>query len=150
MQKETDILEYLIPLVHDSIHGYKEASNLVKKDNIELTKLFRMRADERKNLLVLLRSRLEMLDGQSNALDEEGTLGGDMHQVFMKFKSLFQQDSKAALAEVERGESLLIKAFEEAIQRTNSDFKATLQESLKKIRYNEYTISELHKDNDAA
>lgn len=147
MHTEIRIIQRLIPFVTDSVHGYQEAAMLVQEENEALAQLFRKRSHERERLLATLRHQLLSLDRRV-LRDIDGTLNGNLHQVFMRFRSLFQKDSQAALAEIEYGETILIKAFEQAIEETRSEFKQILEKSLQTIRTHEHTIDELRKDTD--
>lgn len=145
MQKEIDILEDLVAHTRDSINGYYEAAEMVDDDHPILADLFRERAMGRTRLLRLLSERLATLDVSNDALRTDGTISGSLHQHFMHFRSLFQDDSKAALAEVEKGESFLKKTYEEALKDSSDELLMILQECLTTIRQDEESIEAIRR-----
>ena len=82
---------------------------------------------DRLELLNQLQERLRIVDPGNDALASEGTVSGDLHQSWMKFRSVFQDDNKAALAEVERGESHLIQEYQDALDNVGADSRTIIQ-----------------------
>jgi uncharacterized protein (TIGR02284 family) len=146
MQTETKTIERLIELTQDSVNGYREAAELVEEESPTLAGLFESRARKREQILSQLRARLRATDADSDALRSDGTTAGHLHQYFMRFRSAFQEDRKAALAEVDRGESLLVKTYEEAAEDADPQLRALAGEFLDSIRKDERTVEVMHEN----
>jgi uncharacterized protein (TIGR02284 family) len=114
---EADTIRHLYQLTQDSCEGYKNAAEAV--DNPDYTRLFRERYSERKAILNRLAERLKMIDPQIN-LPEKGSTAGSIHQSFMKMRASLQNDEKAALSELDRGESHLVDEYQKALGRSLS------------------------------
>lgn len=145
MTKETDTLETLVDKTTDSINGYREAAELVRDDDARLARLFETRAQKRQGILQKLRAELTALDADNDALKSDGSTAGDLHHAFMKFRSMFQEDREAALAEIDRGESSLVESFEDAIKDCTGQLRSTLQTCLQEIRQDERTAEMMKK-----
>jgi len=144
MQTEKDILENLIGLTQDSVNGYREAAQLVQKEDTDLAKLFEERSRKREQILSQLRTRLRTLDPDNKNLGSDGTISGQLHQYFMQFRSLFQSDRKAALAEVDRGESTLEEAYQDAEKNAGPEFRPLLQGCLDSIHKDAKSVESMY------
>ncbi|MBN8531489.1 MAG: PA2169 family four-helix-bundle protein [Alphaproteobacteria bacterium] len=145
MQNKIDILERLISYTQDSVNGYREAADLVRKDDPGLSGLFEDRLRHREPILDHLRMRLRALDADNDALTSDGTAAGYLHQIFMKFRAAFGNNRKAALAEVERGEKMLIEAFEDARKNAEPELATVISEFLDSIRMDEQSVESMRK-----
>jgi uncharacterized protein (TIGR02284 family) len=143
---EIDLLENLVKMTRDSVNGYREAADLVRKENPPLAGIFEERSIKRDLMLGKLRSHLAALDPDNSALQSDGTVSGHVHQSFMKFRSMFQDNYKAALAEVDRGESLLVNAYEEALGKASPEVSLLLHPFLTEIRQDERTVELLREE----
>lgn len=108
-------LENIYQMLVDSQKGYQEAAEIADAPNI--AEFFANRAHERANLIEEFAT---IMPGMSRARDE-GTVTGAAHRLFLNLRSLVQDDTKAALAEVERGESAFLEAIENALNDNDLD-----------------------------
>ena len=146
MKEPIETLENLIAHTQDSINGYREAAELVRDDHPDLARIFTECGGKRTRLLEALRNQLRTLDPANDALTSDGTVMGDLHnKFFMKFRSLFQKDSKAALQEVENGENYLVEQFEDARDDAPPHLHAALNECLSILRSDERAIEAMRR-----
>ena len=104
-------LNDLIATTYDSINGYTEAAK--NSDNQRFAALFTARSVEREAAIRTLRSEVIRLGGTP---DDNGTVMGGAHRMFMNLKSVVTgRDEKAIIAEVEQGEDHIKAKFEDAI-----------------------------------
>lgn len=143
MTTEQAILENLIELTQDSVNGYREAAELVRESDVDLAELFEGRTFKRNQILEKLRGYLINIDPSNKRLSTDGTATGHLHQAFMQFRSLFQEDRKAALAEVSRGEAGLVKTYEDNLKDASPELRTLLQDCLKSIRIDEQSVEDL-------
>lgn len=142
---EADKLERLVKLTQDSINGYRKAAELVRDGNLGLAQLFEERLSKRHDILQQLKMHLRVIDPENDALvDTDGTVSGAIHQSFMSFRSLFQDDRNAALAEIDRGESRLLEAFEEELEEVGMELEQVLQSCIIRIREDQRVMESLH------
>jgi uncharacterized protein (TIGR02284 family) len=107
-------LNDLIGTTYDSVNGYTEAAKY--SDNQRFVALFNARAVEREAAIRMLRSQVIRLGGKP---DDNGTILGGAHRMFMNLKSVVTgRDEAAITAEVERGEDHIKAKFEDAIADT--------------------------------
>lgn len=104
-------LNRLVDLLVDSARGYHEASQVATDTTIQSE--FSKMATKRAQLVDRFQDKVEMAGGRSDA---DGTVSGTAHRMFLNVRSLFQNDTKAAIAEVERGEDALKEAFEDVLR----------------------------------
>lgn len=115
-EKSHDIstLNDLIATTYDSINGYTEAAK--NSDNQRFAALFTARSVEREAAIRTLRSEVIRLGGKP---DDNGTVMGGAHRMFMNLKSVVTgRDETAIIAEVEQGEDHIKAKFEDAIADT--------------------------------
>ena len=104
-------LNDLIATTYDSINGYTEAAR--NSDNQRFVAMFTARSVEREATVRTLRADVIRLGGKP---DENGTVMGGAHRMFMNLKSVVTgQDEAAIIAEVEQGEDHIRAKFEDAI-----------------------------------
>ena len=107
-------LNDLIATTYDSINGYTEAAK--NSDNQRFAALFTARSVEREAAIRTLRSEVIRLGGTP---DDNGTVMGGAHRMFMNLKSVVNgRDETAIIAEVEQGEDHIKAKFEDAIADT--------------------------------
>ncbi len=111
-----DVLKDLVNYTIDSIQGYRKSEEMVRDNEPELADYFRECASKREEKRAELLRLLNMVEAHE-ASSFKGTNSGAIHQAFSKFRSMFQDDSKAALAEVERGEDFLSDKYEDALEK---------------------------------
>lgn len=107
-------LNDLIATTYDSINGYTEAAK--NSDNQRFAALFTARSAEREAAIRTLRGEVIRLGGTP---DDNGTVLGGAHRMFMNLKSVVTgRDETAIIAEVEQGEDHIKAKFEDAIADT--------------------------------
>lgn len=104
-------LNDLIATTYDSINGYTEAAK--NSDNQRFVAMFTARSVEREAATRTLRAEVVRLGGKP---DDNGTVLGGAHRMFMNLKSVVTgRDDTAIIAEVEQGEDHIKARFEDAI-----------------------------------
>ncbi|MGK2286818.1 PA2169 family four-helix-bundle protein [Pedomonas sp. V897] len=116
--RRTDIeaINDLIETLIDSVNGYEEAADVAKDPSIKAS--FHQLAQERRSIVRDFQSRVSMRGGEP---EESGSFSAAAHRSFMNLRSLFQSDTKAAIAEVERGENILREHFETVLTNDRLD-----------------------------
>jgi uncharacterized protein (TIGR02284 family) len=104
---DIDALETVATTLQDSVTGYEDAAENVSDASIK--DYLMKRAQERRGLLDEFRQHLTRLGGNSEI---KGSVSGTLHQRWLDLRSMFQDDTKAAVAEVERGEEHLKEQFD--------------------------------------
>lgn len=103
-------LKKLTMHVIDSANGYDEAAKVAKSGEIESQ--FRALARERRELAHEMQARVARLGGDPK---EDGSVTAGAHRLFLNLRALFEDDTDAAIKEVERGEDRLIKSFQDEL-----------------------------------
>lgn len=108
-------LNDLIATTYDSINGYTEAAK--DSNNQRFVDMFTARSVEREAAVRTLRTEVIRLGGKP---DDNGTLLGGAHRMFLNLKSVVSDhDDKAIIAEVEQGEDHIKAKFEKAMADTD-------------------------------
>lgn len=102
----TRSLKKLTMHVIDSADGYDEAAKVAKSGEIE--QQFRALARERRELAREMQGRVAQLGGDPK---EQGSVTAGAHRMFLNLRALFEDDTDAAIKEVEHGEARLLDAF---------------------------------------
>ena len=105
--------ETIAQLLADSQKGYSEASEIA--DDPQVKQMFADRAQRRAALMQELERTLPGLGRRQ----EEGSAAGAAHRVFINLRRLVQDDTRVALAEVERGEATLLETLQDALNDTS-------------------------------
>lgn len=131
MATTNTLLETLTDTVFSSVDGYRKASETAKTP--ALKQILSQQAAKRQLTLDKLNAELQRVGG---SLVTEGTMTGELHKLWLKVTSLFEDGDEAATERVEEGESYLAKKFEEAIDSGSLDdsSKAVVAEALTEIR----------------
>lgn len=108
MATGTERLHEIRRLLADSERGYREAAEIA--ENPEYKALFAERAAKRGALM-----RDFGLEAGLGSVDATGTAAGAAHRLFLNLRALVQDDTHAAAAEVERGETAFVEALEAAM-----------------------------------
>lgn len=108
MATGTERLHTIRQMLADSQRGYQEAAEVA--DDPQYKALFAERARERGQLMQEFG-----LNAGLASIDNTGTLSGAAHRAFLNLRALVQDDTHAAAAEVERGESAFVEALEAAL-----------------------------------
>ena len=104
---DVEALEALTSTLTDSINGYEEAASVAGGGAISA--FLHSKAQERRQITDAFRARIASLGGNSAVT---GSASAALHRRFLDLRSMFQNDTKAAVAEVERGENYLKDRFE--------------------------------------
>lgn len=99
-----DIYEMLV----DSQKGYQEAAEIA--DDPAIARMFADRATERQALMQRFGRNVPAAH-----TEQGGSVGGAAHRLFINLRRMVQDDTKVALAEVERGEKAFLEAIESAL-----------------------------------
>jgi uncharacterized protein (TIGR02284 family) len=105
--------ETIAQLLADSQKGYSEASEIA--DDPQVKQMFADRAQRRAALMQELERALPGLGRR----EEEGSAAGAAHRVFINLRRLVQDDTRVALAEVERGEATFLETLQDALNDTS-------------------------------
>lgn len=102
----------LIEINNDRIAGFEKAIEDIEDENIDLKELFEGYAQQsRQNVEELI-----SISGSAADLENEKSVGGTLHRVWIDIKSLFGgSDRGSILSEAERGEDAIKKAYEDAL-----------------------------------
>lgn len=108
MPTGTETLHELRAMLVDSQRGYAQAAEVA--EDAQYKTLFAERARQRAALI----SEFGFDTGLASA-NTDGTAAGAAHRLFLNLRALVQDDTHAAAAEVERGESAFVTALEAAL-----------------------------------
>jgi uncharacterized protein (TIGR02284 family) len=102
-EHDVTVLNSLIETTIDSIDGYRHSAG--EATNEQFAEIFRKRAQEREEVVGLLRRRVTELGGTS---EDDGSLLAKAHRQFLSLRdAVTGSDDKSVVAEVDRGESFL-------------------------------------------
>ena len=108
-----DTLNDLIRIVEDSHEAYRQAAESLEDE--ELKALFNDLAAQRG---AIVQEVQRLVAEQGGAPDMGGTMMGGAHRFFLDLKAnVLGHDREAILAEVQRGESECVRAYEEALAK---------------------------------
>ena len=122
----TEVLNDLIKINNDRIAGFTNASKNLENNDIDLKAIFdSLIFDSHSNV-----SELASAVGKSGGEAETGTSGsGAIHRAWIDVKATFTgHDRHSVLAECERGEDAIKKAYKDALEENNlpSDVRTLL------------------------
>jgi uncharacterized protein (TIGR02284 family) len=125
-------LEALTSTLTDSINGYEEAAEVASNSGISA--FFREKAQERRAVVSEFRNRIGALGGDR---DVRGSVTAALHRRFLDLRSMFQNDTKAAIAEVKRGEGYLTERFETymADQSLSAATRNLIRSTYQRVRF---------------
>jgi uncharacterized protein (TIGR02284 family) len=103
-------IDNIFHMLVDSQKGYAEAADIA--DSPRIAELFAERARDRQDFV----NRFTAVFPAAAAERDEGTTAGAAHRLFINLRRMVQDDTKVALAEVERGESAFLEALENALE----------------------------------
>jgi uncharacterized protein (TIGR02284 family) len=110
VEHDIKILNGLIETTLDSADGYSEAAR--DADNPAYKTLFQRWAIERRQIVDDLQGQVRILGG---APEDDGSVLGAGHRMFLKLKDLVTQGDESVIDEVERGEDFIKAKYEDAI-----------------------------------
>lgn len=135
------ILKTLTSTLNDSVNGYREAAEHAEGNQFQ--QIFRDNATERERVAGEFQGEVRRLGGTP---DEDGTVLGKTHQVFLDLKAaVMGRDDKAIVNEVERGEDYLKEKFETALADTNlaPESRDIVERAYQSVRKGHDQISQL-------
>jgi len=107
-------LNDLVRVNIDSAEGFATAANQI--DNPRIAALFASLSQQRRLFAEQLRCFVEMND---EAARDAGSIQGDLHRWWLNLRAAVSGgDGYAVLAEAERGEDVIKKRYEEALEQT--------------------------------
>ena len=108
----TGILNDLIEINNDRVAGFEKAIADLREENLDLKEIFQRYAGQsRKN-----GQELAALIGNADEVETGTSTGGTLHRAWIDVKSLFGgSDRESILAEAERGEDAIKKAYQQAL-----------------------------------
>ena len=105
-------LKDVLTRVVDSIDGYEAAAKDAEQGRFKT--MFEQKAQERRGFATEIRNHLSTLGEQ---VDEDGSLLAAGHRVFVDIRNALGGGSdEAVLKEVDRGESTLLKEYDDALE----------------------------------
>jgi len=125
----TGVLNDLIEINNDRVAGFEKVIADIKDENLDLRNLFQEFADQSRGF----GEELATFIGDADDVETGKSVGGTLHRAWIDVKSLFGgSDRGSILAEAERGEDAIKKAYEDALssQELPADARETvLQQS---------------------
>jgi len=113
-EKTVEVLNDLIQINNDRADGFDKASKDLSEENIDLKATFdKLSSDSRSNV-----TELAGLVGRNGENPDDGnTILGTLHRAWIDIKASFGGDDRhSILAECERGEDAIKKAYRDALQ----------------------------------
>lgn len=118
-----EALNGLIRINNDRISGYQQAAKETKDEDLQV--LFSSMLNESVNFAENLAGYVRELGGQPTM---EGTIGGNIHQTWLNFKSaLMGNDRDAILNSCEFGDKTAIEAYQAAMKLETVQYHTELQ-----------------------
>ena len=109
------VLGDLIEINNDRIAGFEKVIEDINDENVDLKAIFQEYAQQsRKNV-----QELSAIAGTAPHLEEDKSVSGALHRVWIDIKSVFGGSDRASiLSEAERGEDAIKKAYQDALSDT--------------------------------
>ncbi|OJV20573.1 MAG: aldehyde dehydrogenase [Dyadobacter sp. 50-39] len=109
------VLGDLIEINNDRIAGFEKVIEDINDENVDLKAIFEEYAQQsRKNV-----QELSAIAGTAPHLEEDKSVSGTLHRVWIDIKSVFGGSDRASiLSEAERGEDAIKKAYQDALSDT--------------------------------
>lgn len=124
-------INHVLGYLHDSYKGYRESADVIEESFLSDT--FTLAAARRSEMI----NQLEKFLLKNNATPmQKGTVRGTAHRIFVDLKALVTgKDTTAILKEVERGETILMNAYQSALTNINHpEVSLLLQKQLNSIQ----------------
>lgn len=116
-EKRNSVLNDLIEINNDRIAGFEKALADIKEENTDLKTLFQKYATQSRKFSQELTAVVAQTDDEP---ETDTSFAGNLHRAWIDVKSLFGgNDRKSILAEAERGEDAIKKAYETALSEGN-------------------------------
>lgn len=140
---DVTVLNSLIETTIDSVDGYRRSAEEATTGSF--AEIFRLRAQEREQVVARLRERVRELGGTP---EEDGSLLAAAHRRFLSLRdAVTGRDDKAVIAEVDRGESYLNGKWEVALadEDLSSQTRRLLGECYQSVRSGHEQWETLHR-----
>lgn len=125
-EKTVSVLNDLIQINNDRADGFERAAKDLAEENIDLKVIFdKFSSGSRKNVTELA----GLIGKQGDNPDTGNTILGSLHRTWIDIKASFGGDDRhSILAECERGEDAIKKAYRDALQE--NDLGTEIRETL--------------------
>lgn len=122
-ESSNSIIGDLIEINNDRVAGFEKVIEDIKDENADLKGIFAEYAQQsRKNV-----QELSAIAGSAPHLEDDNSVAGTLHRVWIDIKSIFGGDDRASiLSEAERGEDAIKKAYQDAV--SSADLPVQAQE----------------------
>ncbi|MCX2492214.1 PA2169 family four-helix-bundle protein [Pedobacter sp. PF22-3] len=112
-EKTVEVLNDLIQINNDRADGFDKAAADLKEENIDLKATFdKLSSDSRSNVIELA----GLVGRNAGTPDDGNTILGTLHRAWIDIKATFGGDDRhSILAECERGEDAIKKAYRDAL-----------------------------------
>lgn len=112
-EKRNNLLNGLIEINNDRVAGFEKVLVDISDENTDLKSLFQTYADQSRLFSQELTEAVSQTDDDP---ETDNSFTGTLHRAWIDIKSLFgANDRKSILAEAERGEDAIKKAYETAL-----------------------------------
>lgn len=113
IEKSVEVLNDLIEINNDRIAGFEHASKGLEANDADLKTIFDSMVEESRKNVQELSAEVSRIGGEA----ETGTSStGAIHRAWLDVKATFSgHDRKSVLAECERGEDAIKKAYKDAL-----------------------------------
>lgn len=117
IEKSVEVLNDLIEINNDRIAGFEHASKGLEANDADLKTIFDSMVEESRKNVQELSAEVSRIGGEA----ETGTSStGAIHRAWLDVKATFSgHDRKSVLAECERGEDAIKKAYKDALTVDN-------------------------------
>jgi uncharacterized protein (TIGR02284 family) len=141
--KDAAALEAIASTLLDSVNGYEDAAQNVSDTGIK--SFLTEKAQARRGLLGEFKQHIARVGGETEV---SGSVSGTLHQRWLDLRSMFQDDTKAAVSEVERGEEYLKERFDSYLgsDELSPDVRNFLSDAYSKAKFDNATWSRLVSD----
>ena len=116
-EKSIDVLNDLIEINNDRIAGFEKAASNLEENDSDLRSTFERFASESRGYASELTSAVSQHGGEA---ETGSSASGTIHRAWLDVKATFSgNDRKSVLAECERGEDAIKKAYKDALTVDN-------------------------------
>lgn len=125
IEKSVEVLNDLIEINNDRTAGFTKAMNDLEANDSDLKAIFERFAEESRNNTVELTN---IVNGFGSEAETGGSGTGAIHRAWIDVRATFSgHDRKSVLAECERGEDAIKKAYQSAMDESSALSPETLQ-----------------------
>lgn len=111
-ENTTGILSELIEINNDRVAGFEKVIADINDENVDLKTVFEEYAQQSRKYV----QQLSAVAGSAAHLEQDKSVTGTLHRVWIDVKSLFGGSDRASiLSEAERGEDAIKKAYQDAL-----------------------------------